>query len=326
MNLTSSIATAISLSALCFANIAVADVAVCPLEEAMRRLEDYNRNLNAEIAQKQMPILKEMQEIGSKAKNPSLPVGAQLSKPDLDRLQELREQMLTSGAREIVNSGYLRDSRVIARAAKIVHDLSHGRALDEKDPDFFYYSIVLLLSIQHPRDQAKITTPNDKECSVDAGLYFDEQFAIKEINELPFQQATERLKLIGQRYKLDTKQDRWVDKISNLQDQQAARSDMATVNRGGQLLDYVNNLENLKSLARVSLLGFQSDIEDIRIAHNEQELTKVGTGWTERAKDYDEQTQILAGLLNMIAQKVPSDSAIENQGRTKTLQQQGIIK
>jgi hypothetical protein len=72
MNLTGSIATAISLSALCFANIAVADVAVCPLEEAMRRLEDYNRNLNAEIAQKQMPILKEMQEIGSKAKNPSL--------------------------------------------------------------------------------------------------------------------------------------------------------------------------------------------------------------------------------------------------------------
>ena len=58
----------------------------------------------------------------------------------------------------------------------------------------------------------------------------------------------------------------------------------------------------------------------LRIAHNEQELSKVGSGWSERAKAYDERTQILSGLLNMIAQKVPSDLAIEAQRRTKTLQ------
>ena len=76
----------------------------------------------------------------------------------------------------------------------------------------------------------------------------------------------------------------------------------------------------------MSVLGYQSDLEDIRVAHNEQELSRVGTGWTERAKKYDERTQILSGVLNLIAQKVPSDSAIEVQGRTKMLQQQGIIK
>jgi len=36
--------------------------------------------------------------------------------------------------------------------------------------------------------------------------------------------------------------------------------------------------------------------------------------------------QILAGLLNMIAQKVPSDTMVEAQGRQKALQKQGIIK
>ena len=76
----------------------------------------------------------------------------------------------------------------------------------------------------------------------------------------------------------------------------------------------------------MSVLGYQSDLEDIRVAHNEQELSRVGTGWTERAKKYDERTQILSGVLNLIAQKVPSDAAIEVQGRTKRLQQQGIIK
>lgn len=76
----------------------------------------------------------------------------------------------------------------------------------------------------------------------------------------------------------------------------------------------------------MSVWGYQSDMEDIRAAHNEEELSCVGTGWSERSKKYDERTQILGGILNMIAQKVPSDFAIEAQGRTKTLQQQGIIK
>ena len=48
---------------------AVADVVVCPLEEAMKRLEDYNTNLNGQIAQKQEPILVELQALTSKAKN-----------------------------------------------------------------------------------------------------------------------------------------------------------------------------------------------------------------------------------------------------------------
>jgi hypothetical protein len=204
--------------------------------------------------------------------------------------------------------------------------VSQGRAYDDRDPDFYYYSIVGLLALQHPQDQLQITTPNDKECSIEAGLYFDEQLMIKQINELPFTEATDRLKINAQRYRLDTKQDGWVEKIPNLQDQQAARRDMGTVTRGGQMLDYVKNIENLKALAHVSILGFQSDMEDIRVAHNEQELSKVGLGWTERAKAYDERTQILAGLLNMIAQKVPSDTMIEGQRRTKALQQQGIIK
>jgi hypothetical protein len=122
------------------------------------------------------------------------------------------------------------------------------------------------------------------------------------------------------------KQEGWVERIPNLPDKQSARLDMGTVAQGQRMLDFINNIENLKALARVSILGFQSDMEDIRRAHTEQELSKIGLGWTERAKNYDERTQVLAGLLNMIAQKVPSDSRIEAEGRTKALQQQGIIR
>jgi hypothetical protein len=43
---------AISLCSIWLTDVAVADVVVCPLEEAMKRLEDYNTHLNAEVAQK----------------------------------------------------------------------------------------------------------------------------------------------------------------------------------------------------------------------------------------------------------------------------------
>jgi hypothetical protein len=292
-----------------------ANVQVCPLEEAMKRLEDYNIARSGQAAQQQLPLITELQRINSKAKNPSLPTGAQLSKPDLDRFQQIREKLLTFQAQEVVNSGYLRDSRVIAQAAKVAYDIRMGRAFDEKSPDLFYYGIVTLLSLQHPQDQLEITTPRDKECSVEAGLHFNEQAMLREMSSLNIKEATDKLKMISQRYGLDPKQQGWIEKIPSLQDQQTARIQMATVEQGGKMLEYINSMENLKALARVSVLGYQSDMEDIRVAHNEEELSRVGTGWPERSKKYDERTQILGGILNMIAQKVPSDSAIEAQVR-----------
>src|SRR5882762_2371054 len=94
------------LSGFCTLPMAFADVQVCPLEEAMKRLEDYNIARSGQAAQQQRPLMTELQGMVSKAKNPSLPTGAQLSKPDLDRFQQIRETLLTFQAQEVVNSGY----------------------------------------------------------------------------------------------------------------------------------------------------------------------------------------------------------------------------
>jgi hypothetical protein len=126
------------------------DLIVCPLEEAMKRLEDYNRMVTAQRAEEGMPVVGEMKVINSNAKNPSLPIGTQLSKPDIDRFQQLREQLIEIDALNFIDSGYLRDSRVISQAAKVAYDIAQGRTFDEKDPQFFYYSIVMLLSVQSP--------------------------------------------------------------------------------------------------------------------------------------------------------------------------------
>jgi hypothetical protein len=306
--------------------VSFAQVKVCPLEEAIKRLEDYNINRGAQDAQQERPLLTALQEIITKAKNPSLPTGTQLEKPDLDRFQQIRYQLLTIQAQAVVNSGYLRDSRVIAQAAKVAYDMRMGRTFDERNPDFFYYWIVTLLSAQHPPDQLQVTTPREGECTLEAGLHFNEQLMMRQETEVNVKEAIEKLKIIAQHYGLDLKHQGWIQKIPSLQDQQTAKIQMGIMQQAAEMLTYINNMENLKALTRVSVLGYQSDMEDIRVAHNEEELGRVGTGWTERLKKYDERTQILSGLLNMIAQKVPSDTAIEAQGREKRLQDEGVIK
>ena len=234
--------------------------------------------------------------------------------------------MLALDAQDVVNSGYLRDSRVIAQAAKIAYDQKLGRSFDEKSPDFFYYSILGLLSLEHAQGQFEITTPRDGECSIEAALYNDEQLMFQEMSSLNTKEAADTLQEIAHRYALDYKQQGWIEKIPALPDQQTTRIQIGIIEQGRNMIEYMNNIENLKAFARVSVLGYQSDLEDIRIAHTEEELNRIGTGWVERAKNYDERTQLLAGLLNLIAQKMPSETAIEVQGRVKRLQEQGIIK
>lgn len=320
------ISISIIIGSLFFTHSTFADVNVCPLEEAMRRLEDYNKMVSAKQAEQAMPILKEIQTINSKAKKPSLSIGMQLSKSDLARFQELREQLLEAQTQTIIESGYLRDSRVIAQAAKTAYDISQGRTFDEKDPEFFYYSIVMLLSAQHPASQTKVTTPNNNECTVNAGLYFNEQLSFREIGRLPFQEASAELQQIAGRYGLNPKQEGWINRIPSEEEKRTAEIDMGIVSKGLQMMDYINNMENLRALNRVSVLGYLSDKDDIRGAHTEAELSRIGTTWPQKVKQYDERTQILAEMLDLIEKKIPSDSAIETQGRTKMLQQQGVIK
>jgi hypothetical protein len=110
---------------------------VCPLEDAVQRLQYYNVQLNAQLAKQQEPLMDEMSQISAKATIPNLAIGKQLSESDLERFQRLREQMMALQAREVINSEYLRGSNVIAQSAKVAYDLSQGREFNEQDHQYF---------------------------------------------------------------------------------------------------------------------------------------------------------------------------------------------
>ena len=166
-------------------NARAQDLPVCPLEIAVRNVEDFNVNLDGRLAGKEDVILAQMGKINSKAHDPNLPLKEQLSRADINVFQHLREQLLALEGQQIVESGYLRDARVISEAAKISFTEAQGATLDEHDPRFFYEGILLLMRVQHPADNLKLTSPSSaKQCNVEAGLHFMEQLALRQLNRL----------------------------------------------------------------------------------------------------------------------------------------------
>jgi hypothetical protein len=311
------------------ANAQGVDLKVCPLEDALRLIQNYSVELNARIADQEMPLMRSMEQLSEKgAAHPDRPVGESLTPAERTQFQELRFHMLQLDTQKIGISGYLRDARVISKMAEVAYATSQAHTYAENDPDFYYSTVLSFLRMQHPASELKTTTPSKPdECTIETGLHFYEQLMMHQIARLAnFEEAQKRLNAISQKYKLDTKQPDWVEKIPSGTDKQTAKSNMGTLNQGFTMVNYINDLENLKALNTVALAGYWSDMDDANKAHNEEELSKMGTSFPEKAKQMGERAVFLSGLLNMIAQKVPSDAHIEIEGRTNRLREQGAIK
>src|SRR5215472_1449814 len=126
------VAAAVLLAAL----VRPACAQLCPLEEAMHRLEDNNVHLKADLTEKQKPILRDLDELSAKSPPPS---GA------VDQVQRLRSRLIKLQMTYATNSGYLRDARAIAKTADVAYELRNGRVVDSHSPDQFYSKVAFLL-------------------------------------------------------------------------------------------------------------------------------------------------------------------------------------
>jgi hypothetical protein len=215
----------------------------------------------------------------------------------------------------------------VSQAAKAALTAAQGAKIDEHDPSYFYYGVVGFLGTQHPVANLKLTSPsNPKQCDVEAGLHFEEQLAFKQIERLDFKNAAQSALAIASKYGLNTKENDWTSKMPSGEDRQVAQGNMLVIQSYYRWSEYINDLENLKDLNRVEILGYLSDKDDLAHAHSEAELSKIGTSWAQKVKKYDDWAQFLSGLQFMIAKQVPSDAAIKFQGLNNNLKQQGVIK
>jgi hypothetical protein len=92
---------------------AAAQTTVCPLETAIRNLRAYTVQFEGKLAEQQQPLLLELQQISAKAAKPDVPINQQVSKADVARFQQLREQSLTLQARSRLSSRHERATNIV---------------------------------------------------------------------------------------------------------------------------------------------------------------------------------------------------------------------
>ena len=73
---------------------------------------------------------------------------------------------------------------------------------------------------------------------------------------------------------------------------------------------YVNDLENLKRLDQVMLLEYQSDLDDVKQAQSQEQLSEMGMSFSTKIKQLDPRSQELSKVKDMITQRI----AAEDQG------------
>lgn len=152
------VAAAVLLAAL----VRPAGAELCPLEEAMQRLEDNNVHFKAELIEQQKPILRELDDLHAKGQPPS---------GEVDHVEQLRSRLIKLQMTYATNSGYLRDVRAIAKTADIAYELRNGRVVESNSPDQFYSKVAFLALVSAgPGTIGDLAGVAEGECSVDAGL------------------------------------------------------------------------------------------------------------------------------------------------------------
>jgi hypothetical protein len=184
------------LGALVSAALSSQAPASCLLEQALHNIEIGAIKLTGEYGREMMPILNELKKLTPKNSNSDLPIGLQMSPQASQRFERLSFDILKLRSQRMILSAYVRDARVIAKAAQVAENVRKGKEYGDKDPDFFYYGILLLTSVAHENPDGLDQKPSTDECSLDGGLWVSEKSILDQLDD------GAKLKLLGTGCKL----------------------------------------------------------------------------------------------------------------------------
>jgi hypothetical protein len=286
----------------------------------MHNIESGYINLRGDYGQQMKPLLDEMRKITPAGNgNGNLPIGLQMSPQVAKRFEKLSFDLFVIRLRAMILSAYVRDARVIARMAQVATNVRRGRDYNEKDPDYFYFSAMLLTAAANGMldNSADLNPmPSKDDCSVDSGLWVFEDLELKDIDGKKAAEAWNRVLATAKQYRIDTTQNGWfaqLDRIPSRPARRSARADLDVVMDGKRALDFAKTIESLRALNHVSLMIYDTHREDIRAARDMADINaRLGSTWEAYVKAADEKTKQLDGIIRIIQEKIPSDSMIES--------------
>jgi len=279
---------------------------LCPLEEAIHRLETANAELKADLIERQRPVLRELDELNSHKGQPAADAA--------DRSQQLRSDLIKLQMTYATNSGYLRDARAIAKAADVAYQLRNGRIVEGNSPDQFYSKVAFLaLVTAGPGDIGDLASVAEGECSVDAGLTARERTELKSANIHAQVAAVQELDAISRRYALKGDNFSWIERIPDSQTKKRARTLVAAFKDMDAVITYIKMMESLRGINRTALMMSDVNQDDVNQSTTEEELSKrFGQRWDALVKaSGDEKLITYDRILAMIGQTIRSDNLLE---------------
>jgi hypothetical protein len=295
---------------------------LCPLEEAIHRLESTNVQLKADLIEKQRPVLRELDELDGRAKNQNS--DQQRSSDEGGRLQQLRSDLIKLQMTYATNSGYLRDARAIAKTADIAYQLRNGRVIESNSPDQFYSKVAFLALVSAGQgDIGDLASVADGECSVDAGLTARERLELKSANTQAQVTAARELDGISRRYGLNGDNFNWIERIPDTQTKKHARTLVAAFKDMDAVITYIKMMESLRGINRTALMMFDVNQDDVNQSTTQEELSKrFGQRWDALVKaSGDEKLITYDRILAMIGQTIAADSLVETPRLQNTARQ-----
>lgn len=283
----------------------------CLVEEQIYKVKRASIQRAAELATQHQPILREMGQINDTAKDPTRPIGPQLSTKDLARFSELRQRSMAIELQQLLEAGYARDYEVIGNLFNLIQKLYTGaKEPQQGDPDYKLYEIIAAgRYVANTTDQLKgvvdqVSVPPKTEfeqCSLVAALHFVEDESLIKANQLPVKEATQ--KLLELRAKYPSKSGTTIDR-QRMNPQDGATYDSIirnTIAPANHEATFISDLEELKNVVRAADARFQANKKDA--VDSGGDANAVGQTF---GKMLDKRMMFGAVVLNAIEEAFPS--------------------
>jgi hypothetical protein len=232
----------------------------CDLIKVLSLMDLQSVDRSAAIAKHSMLTLKQFEAINSKIKDDKKPIIEQLSLEDIDKFSKQSQQLQTMKLSEYIESRYERDINVLGELSKIADDLYHNRIPEESDPNYIYFEVLMYLRNETPF--VILLSPHN-ECNIQLALQNIEEKHIDMLHRMDTQSALIKLQRIADKYQMK-KID--ISKLSEEDKREYIYLRDRKINPMIQENNYIQDLENIKNLARTSKFMYKTYNEEMLLS------------------------------------------------------------
>lgn len=275
----------------------------CTVEGYVGTLVAEAAHRSADIAANQLPLIEEVEQLSTKAKDPKRPVGEQLGMEDLDRFATLTNRIKVIHLSMHLEEMRKRDMKVLGDLFRIATELYAGGPPPQNgDPDFFYFGLLVFMRESFP--DTEITTPTAlSPCTWNNVMAMEEHAAVQRLNagqSLVLEQ-TQILEAWKAKYGAPLNPEKM-----NAADRRAFEAIKQTLMQLQAVQWYITDIEHIKAMAGA---------EEVLQASYRQDILDYGGDVDSLGKSFDrsghdERTKTLGKLWVMVSQQVPSDDIL----------------